>query len=177
MRILLSVIAFVFLVACSKKIVVPGSEIEFVSMGDNGSSPLLEVKFSSASDLLNFFRINAGQSQVGNALICSLDDEVFFKERQQLKMYLEGDMVAVDRAGDGLRYIYSASVFAMQTLDGGTSGTFISEKQLLETLHSRDVVMCRFLTASHWYGPYYSEPMKVPAQAFVQAIRHKHGLD
>ncbi|MBK5513272.1 hypothetical protein [Pseudomonas sp. TH15] len=43
----------------------------------------------------------------------------------------------------------------------------------MSVLGVREDLACKFRTAAYSYGPYYSNPMKVPASAFTHAIEQK----
>lgn len=173
MRVLLAILVLCLCASCAKRVPLPETEIEFVSVTKPGDSALLDVRFSSMTDLLRFFEINAGQHQVGNALICSLDESGFFETKQDLTRYLEGEVVAVLNESAAGPYVYSAEVSAVHTPDGGTLSTYFNKKQLLTVLSARQVVACKFRTAAYAYGPYYSKSMNIPASVFVQAIERQ----
>ncbi|MFJ4194264.1 hypothetical protein [Pseudomonas sp. NPDC089534] len=172
MKILFSIVVLLFCASCVKEIKLPDSHIEFVSVTETKDSPFLDLRFSSKTDLLTFFKSNTGEDQLGEALICSLDQSVPFEKRQDLPRYLEGEMVEVGGPGPGPegKHIYSARLFAMQTPDGGISSTFIPKAQLLEVLRGQDLLACRVFTSSYSYGGYYSNSMSVPAVEVVRAI-------
>ncbi|WP_085629715.1 MULTISPECIES: hypothetical protein [unclassified Pseudomonas] len=172
MKIKFSILFLMLCASCVKKIKLPESRIEFISVAEIKGSPFLDLHFSSKTDLLMFFKSNTGEDQLGEALICSLDQNVPFERRQDLPRYLEGEMVEVGGTAPGPdgKHIYSARLFAMQTPDGGISSTFIPKAQLLEVLRGQDLLACRVFTSSYSYGGYYSNSMNVPAVEVVRAI-------
>ncbi|CAI8971931.1 MULTISPECIES: hypothetical protein [Pseudomonas] len=176
MRILLAIVSLVLCASCAKRVPLPESGIDFVSVTRQGENAFLDVRFSSKTDVLRFFEIHAGQNQVGNSLICSLDEAGVFETKQDLVRYFEGEVVAAKDEGSASSHVYSAEVFAVYTPDGGTLSTYISKEQVLAILKLRKVVVCKFKTAAYSYGPYYSESMDVPASAFIQAIQHKQAF-
>lgn len=173
MRMLLVILVLTSCISCAKRAPLPESDLEFISVGRSEESALLDVRFSSNTDLLRFFEEKAGQNQVGDTLICSLDKNGHFVTKQDLVRYLEGEVAEVESETSGGKHFYSAEVFAVYTPDGGTLSKFISKEQLLSVLGVREDVACKFRTAAYSYGPYYSNPMKVPASAFTHAIEQK----
>ena len=176
MKILFLILTFILCASCAKPPALPTSDIHFISIGAVGGSPLFEVRFSSKTDMLRFFKVNTGEDQLGETLICSLDKGADFAKRQDLARYVQGEITEIDNVDPGVGHLYSASVFAMQTKDGGVSSTFISTDELLAMLKERDSVPCKVFTSAYSYGPYYSNLMNIPGSDFIRVIEQVRGL-
>ena len=59
--------------SCAKRPILPDTEIEFISVATGGDSLSWSVRFSSKTDVLNFFKDATGETQLGETLFCSLD--------------------------------------------------------------------------------------------------------
>ncbi|WP_339525505.1 hypothetical protein [Pseudomonas sp. EL_65y_Pfl2_R96] len=175
MKTLLTVLAAVLCISCTKHPVLPSTDIRFVSISDVGGSALFEVRFSSKTDLLSFFKDNTGEGQLGEALICSLDKTPDFVKWQDVVRSVQGEITEVDNAGT-VGHVYSASMFAMQATDGGVSSSFVSVEELLVILKERDSIFCKVFTSAYSYGPYYSNVMSIPVSDFILVVKQKRGL-
>lgn len=176
MKILLTVLAALLCISCTKHPVLPSTDIRFDSISDVGGSALFEVRFSSKTDLLSFFKDNTGEGQLGEALICSLDKTPDFVKWQDVVRSVQGEITEVDNAGADVGHVYSASMFAMQATDGGVSSSFVSIEELSVILRERDSVLCKVFTSAYSYGSYYSNVMSIPASDFMLVVKQKRGL-
>jgi hypothetical protein len=141
-----------------------------------GGSALFDVRFSSKTELLSFFKDNTGEGQLGETLICSLDKTPDFVRWQDVVRSVQGEITKIDNADAEGGRVYSASMFAMQTKDGGVSSNFMSSEELLDVLKERDSVLCKVFTSAYSYGPYYSSAMSIPVPDFIRVVEQKRGL-
>ncbi|WLG83467.1 hypothetical protein PSH97_20470 [Pseudomonas cucumis] len=176
MKVLFTILAIVLCVSCAKPPVLPSADIRFISISNMGNSALFDVRFSSKTDLLSFFKDNTGEGQLGEALICSLDKIPDFVNWQDVVRSVQGEITEIDNADAESGHVYLASMFVTQTKDVGVSSNFISTEGLLTILEKRDSVLCKFFTSAYSYGPYYSNVMNIPASEFIRVVKQKRGL-
>lgn len=170
-------VVFIFLLcsACAKRPTLPVIEIDFVSVGEGGDRSPLSVKFSSRTDVLNFFQSATGESQLGETLFCSLDKDVEFKDFEQLTQYLVGDLVELNGSESESGHVYVSRLSSMKKEDEGVSNVFMPVSELLRVLNERNAVSCKVFTSAYSFGGYYSKSMLIPAADIVRVIQEKRG--
>ncbi|MNB57941.1 hypothetical protein D3C87_1102160 [compost metagenome] len=159
--------------SCAKRPILPDTEIEFISVATGGDSLSWSVRFSSKTDVLNFFKDTTGETQLGETLFCSLDKELEFENSDKLTNYFVGNLVEVDADKSGLDHIYTSRLSAVRKEDEGVSNVFMSAEELLALLNERNAVSCRVFTSAYSFGGYYSKSMLIPATDLVHVIEQQ----
>ncbi|AXJ06303.1 hypothetical protein CFN16_19860 [Pseudomonas fluorescens] len=165
------VLMFLLCCSCAKRPVLPVIDLDYISVSGRDDRSTLNIKFASKTDVLNFFQNATGESQLGEALYCSLDRRVEFEDFDRLTQYLVGNLVEVESSEHGMAHVYVSKLSALKKEDEGVSNVFMLPGELLTALNERDTVSCRVFTSAYSSGGHYSKPMLIPANDLVRAIQ------
>lgn len=133
-----------------------------------GVTKRYKLYFTSDVDLLSLFK--QGEGFIGARLICALEDDADFSVKHTIKSSMRGDVERFKSSDDVDGYGYMSNINFKETLDNGTTHTYLDEKRIRDMLSRKNEIPCKVVMTIYLTNPYYSNTMYVPVADILREV-------